>query len=253
MQPPQIFDNAALGSVRVVSDDTDTPYFVAADVCRALGYKNSRKAVADHVDAEDVTKRYTLSKGGKQQTLCVNESGVYALIFGSTLPRAREFKRWVTSEVLPAIRRGGMYAPAGALAALESRVLALETSRRLPVDAGEQVLTPGIEHQAACGRGGKGLYVCDYNGRSIVVVGDASRRYRRRLKALGGRYCPFLRRSDGGCMPGWVFPLRYKGYVLEQLSDVLADDPQDDAEADDDIAARRAARAEYIKSLGEDE
>ena len=118
------------------------------------------------------------------------------------------------------------------LLSLESRVRVLETSRRLPADAGEQILTPGIEHQAACSLGGKGLYVCDYNGRSIVVVGEASRRYRRRLKALGGRYCPFLRRSDGGCMPGWVFPLRYKGYVLEQLSDVLTDDPQDDTVAD---------------------
>lgn len=118
------------------------------------------------------------------------------------------------------------------LLSLESRVRALETSRRLSADAGEQILTPGIEHQAAYGLGGKGLYVCDYNERSIVVVGEASRRYRRRLKALGGRYCPFLRRGDGGSMPGWVFPLRYKGYVLEQLSDVLTDDPQDDTVAD---------------------
>ena len=117
------------------------------------------------------------------------------------------------------------------LLSLESRVRVLETSRRLPADAGEQILTPGIEHQAAYGLGGKGLYVCDYNERSIVVVGEASRRYRRRLKALGGRYCPFLRRGDGGSMPGWVFPLRYKGYVLEQLSDVLTDDPQDDTVA----------------------
>lgn len=117
------------------------------------------------------------------------------------------------------------------LLSLESRVRALETSRRLSADAGEQILTPGIEHQAAYGLGGKGLYVCDYNERSIVVVGEASRRYRRRLKALGGRYCPFLRRGDGGSMPGWVFPLRYKGYVLEQLSDVLTDDPQDDTVA----------------------
>lgn len=87
----------------------DMPWFNANDVCQALGYVNPRDAVADHVDDEDVAKRDTLTRGGKQQVNFVNESGLYALIFGSGKPKAKRFKRWVTSEVLPSIRRTGQY------------------------------------------------------------------------------------------------------------------------------------------------
>lgn len=85
------------------------PYFVGKDVAEVLGYSNSRKAIADHVDSEDkgVTKCYTL--GGTQQTTIINESGLYSLILASKLPTAKKFKRWVTSEVLPAIRKHGAY------------------------------------------------------------------------------------------------------------------------------------------------
>jgi anti-repressor protein len=87
----------------------DEPWFVAVDVCSALGYSNSRKAVADHVD--DLDKGVTLSDtpGGRQNVTVVNESGLYALIFGSRLEGARAFKRWVTAEVLPTLRRTGTY------------------------------------------------------------------------------------------------------------------------------------------------
>lgn len=85
------------------------PYFVGKDVAEVLGYSNSRKAIADHVDSEDkgVTKCYTL--GGTQQTTIINESGLYSLILSSKLPKAKEFKHWVTSEVLPTIRKHGAY------------------------------------------------------------------------------------------------------------------------------------------------
>lgn len=85
------------------------PYFVGKDVAEVLGYSNSRKAIADHVDSEDkgVTKCYTL--GGTQQTTIINESGLYSLILSSKLPDAKKFKRWVTSEVLPTIRKHGAY------------------------------------------------------------------------------------------------------------------------------------------------
>lgn len=87
----------------------ETPLFVAIDICTALGLSNARKAVADHVDTEDIIKAEIETKGGRQTVNCVNESGLYALIFGSKLENAKRFKRWVTNEVLPAIRKQGRY------------------------------------------------------------------------------------------------------------------------------------------------
>lgn len=85
------------------------PYFIGKDVANILGYSNTRKAINDHVDEEDkgVTKCDTL--GGKQDLIVINESGLYSLILSSKLPTAKKFKRWVTSEVLPAIRKTGRY------------------------------------------------------------------------------------------------------------------------------------------------
>ena len=88
----------------------ESPLFVAVDICSSLGYANSSKAIKDHVDPEDLIKSEIIDKLNRIQTVnCVNESGLYALIFGSKLDTAKRFKRWVTSEVLPAIRRTGRY------------------------------------------------------------------------------------------------------------------------------------------------
>lgn len=103
---PFQFESHAL---RITLGSDGEPWFNAVDVCGVLGHSNTRKAIADHVDAEDVTKRYTLTAGGRQSQNHVNESGLYALIFGSTLPKAKQFKRWVTHEVLPTIRKTGGY------------------------------------------------------------------------------------------------------------------------------------------------
>lgn len=102
---PFNFDGQA---VRVVVDDAE-PWFHAGDVCAALGYANPRDAVSRHVDDEDVAKHDTLSTGGPQTANHVNESGLYALVFGSRLDSAKRFKRWVTHEVLPAIRKNGSF------------------------------------------------------------------------------------------------------------------------------------------------
>ena len=97
--------------VRTATDEHGEVWFVANDICAALGLENPRKAVADHVYEDDVTQRDTTDSLGRQQlTNHVNESGLYALIFGSRKPEAKRFKRWVTSEVLPAIRKDGYYA-----------------------------------------------------------------------------------------------------------------------------------------------
>lgn len=108
----QIFSNSEFGNIRTVTIDGE-PWFVGKDIAEALGYSNSRKALIDHVDNEDkgVTNRYTL--GGIQNLTIINESGLYSLIFGSKLDSAKKFKRWVTSEVLPAIRKSGHYEAPG--------------------------------------------------------------------------------------------------------------------------------------------
>ena len=88
----------------------DLPLFVAIDVASALGFQKPSNAVFQHVDTEDLIKQEITDKLGRAQTVnCVNESGLYALIFGSKLKSAKRFKRWVTSEVLPAIRKTGRY------------------------------------------------------------------------------------------------------------------------------------------------
>lgn len=87
----------------------ETPLFVAIDIAKALGFKDQTNAIKLHVDPEDLTKQEIETKGGRQTVNCVNESGLYALIFGSKLESAKRFKRWVTSEVLPAIRKTGQY------------------------------------------------------------------------------------------------------------------------------------------------
>jgi len=106
----KIFEHEQFGSVRTILIDGQ-PWFVGKDVAEALGYTNTRKALLDHVDVEDkntVTIRDG-NKGNPNQTI-INESGVYCLIIKSKLETARQFKRWVTSEVLPSIRKYGVYA-----------------------------------------------------------------------------------------------------------------------------------------------
>lgn len=106
------------------------PLFVALDVCSALGYAKARNAVAQHVDPEDLIKSDIDTNGGRQTINCVNESGLYALIFGSKLESAKRFKRWVTSEVLPAIRKTGRYEAQETITPAEQRAIQREVAIR---------------------------------------------------------------------------------------------------------------------------
>ena len=108
MSELQVFQNAEFGSVRTTTVNGEV-MFVAKDIATILGYSNPRDAINNHVDDEDkgVAKCDTL--GGVQDLTIINESGLYSLILSSKMPNARKFKRWVTAEVLPAIRRHGMY------------------------------------------------------------------------------------------------------------------------------------------------
>lgn len=107
----QVFKNNEFGELRTVVVD-DEPWFVGKDVAAALGYgegKSLANAVANHVDVEDKGVTEMMTPGGKQQMVIINESGLYSLILSSKLPTAKKFKRWVTSEVLPSIRKHGGY------------------------------------------------------------------------------------------------------------------------------------------------
>lgn len=109
MQELQIFKNKEFGEVRTVTIDNE-PWFVGKDVATALGYERATKAIQDHVNEEDKDEiPIQDSIGRMQKTPIINESGLYALIFGSKLESAKRFKHWVTSEVLPTIRKTGGY------------------------------------------------------------------------------------------------------------------------------------------------
>ena len=100
--------NEMFGDLRIVMVDND-PWFVGKDVAEVLGYSNASKAVIKHVDDEDKGVNEMDTPGGKQNIIIINESGLYSLILKSKLPEAKQFKRWVTSEVLPSIRKDGGY------------------------------------------------------------------------------------------------------------------------------------------------
>lgn len=108
MNEIQIFKNEEFGAVRTVEIDGE-PWFVGKDVTSILGYQNASKALSDHVDDEDKLNNESLSSLGQRGGWLVNESGLYSLILRSNIPSAKRFKRWVTSEVLPQIRKTGAY------------------------------------------------------------------------------------------------------------------------------------------------
>lgn len=108
MNQLEIFKNREFGEIRTVTVDGE-PWFVAKDIAEILQYTNTQKAIRDHVDEEDkLTERIVLS-GQNREVICINESGLYSLILSSKMPGAKRFKRWVTAEVLPQIRRTGTY------------------------------------------------------------------------------------------------------------------------------------------------
>lgn len=108
MEQLKIFENPDFGRVRVVENDGE-PWFVGKDVAEILGYANASKALADHVDDEDKLNNDSLSSLGQRGGWLINESGLYSLILSSKLPQAKAFKHWVTSDVLPSIRKTGGY------------------------------------------------------------------------------------------------------------------------------------------------
>lgn len=135
-----VFENSEFGEIRTEVINGE-PWFVGKDVAEALGYSNASKAIGDHVESEDkgVTKCYTL--GGNQDLTIINESGLYSLILGSKLPTAKRFKHWVTSEVLPSIRKTGSYQQTPPLTTAEQ----IQLIAKGCVELTQQVATLGAE------------------------------------------------------------------------------------------------------------
>lgn len=131
MNELQIFNHPDFGQIRTVTIN-DEPWLVGKDVAQVLGYKNPQEAIRTHVDPEDKGVSEILTPGGKQQIPVINESGLYSLILSSKLPGAKKFKHWVTSEVLPSIRKHGAYmTPETLQAAILNPDTMIELCRRL--------------------------------------------------------------------------------------------------------------------------
>ena len=161
MNELQIFNNPEFGEIRTI-DQNGEPWFVGKDVAQALGYgegKSLSNAVANHVDEQDKGVTELMTPGGTQKMVIINESGLYSLCFGSKLEGAKRFKRWVTSEVLPQIRKTGSYIMPkmtkemqaiflldNRTAQLDQRVTALENNA--VIDYGQQrTLANAVNHR----------------------------------------------------------------------------------------------------------
>ena len=167
MNDLQIFSNEEFGQVRTVALDSGF-WFVGKDVANALGYSNSRDAIATHVEPEDKGVRKFDTLGGKQNLVIINESGLYSLIFGSRLKSAKRFKRWVTAEVLPALHKTGHYETQNyspemqailihdkKLIKMDERVTTLENTMTIDY-AQQQALGEAVNYVVIDALGGKG-------------------------------------------------------------------------------------------------
>lgn len=135
MNEIKVFENDAFGSVRTMDMEGEV-WFVGKDVAEILGYTNPSKALADHVDEEDKLNNESLSSLGQRGGWLINESGLYSLVLSSKLPTAKQFKRWITKEVIPSIRKTGGYfaTPKTYVEALRALADAEEEKERLALE-----------------------------------------------------------------------------------------------------------------------
>lgn len=142
MNELQVFSNSDFGEIRAIEIDGE-PWFVGKDIAAALGYCDTSDALKRHVDDEDKLTRCFTDSGQSREMYVINESGVYSLIFSSKLPKAKEFKRWVTAEVLPSIRKHGAYiAPQAQPQGVEAAAL---QSVLQPFAAAMETLTAAVQ------------------------------------------------------------------------------------------------------------
>lgn len=184
MEQLEIFENKEFGQVRTINIDGE-PWFVGKDVAKILGYKDTSDAMRRHVDDEDKLTRCFTDSGQKRELYIINESGLYSVILSSKLPSAKRFKRWVTSEVLPAIRKTGIYdmdeySPEmkailmhdKKLVKIDNRVTDLEN--HMTIDYGEQVVLGDEVNKAVLDALG-GKYSNAYNEIGKKVFAECNR------------------------------------------------------------------------------
>lgn len=165
------FQHEAFGSVRVATINGEV-FFVGKDVAEILGYSNPSKALIDHVEEEDKLNNESLLSLGQRGGWLINESGLYALIFSSHMPKARQFKRWVTSEVLPSIRKHGLYATDELLQNPDFLIRALEELKAERAMRKDLEIVTRVQSQQIAELQPKASY-CD------IVIQRTSLRYRR--------------------------------------------------------------------------
>lgn len=195
MNELQIFTNAEFGSVRTTVIDGE-PFFVGKDVAEILGYRDTSDALKRHVDEEDKLTRCFADSGQNREMYIINESGLYSLILRSQLLKARKFKRWVTSEVLPAIRRHGMYAIDEMLENPDLAIAALTKLKEERTRRKELELTTAIQNQQIAELKPKASYydLILQNRNTVPVTqiakdyGMSGRRFNELLHDLGIQY-----------------------------------------------------------------
>ena len=214
MSELKIFENEQFGRIRTMEIDS-TPYFVGKDVAEVLGYTNPPKALKDHVDDEDkLTEQIVMSGQGRNVTI-INESGLYSLILSSKLPKAKEFKHWVTSEVLPAIRKHGVYAVDEVLENPDMLISALQALKEEREKAKRLTETVAVQEQQISELQPKASYYdVVLNCKDLVSVTEIAKDYGKSAKWLNEKLHELgIQFKQGGKI--WLLYQRYaeKGYT----------------------------------------
>ena len=222
MNDIQVFNSEQFGEVRTAGTAQE-PIFCAADICRALGYNNGRDAISRHCDEGDVVKHDTPTKSGVQNMTFVTESGLYSLIFGSKLESAKQFKKWVTSDVLPSIRKHGMYATEATVESMlndpENAILMLQAyqkERKERMAAQQQV--EKLEAQAIEDKP-KIIYADAVKGStSSCLIGELAKMIAQNGYPIGEkRLFQWLRDNHYLCSYGERFNQPYQQYIEQGL------------------------------------
>lgn len=216
----QIFEHQDFGQVRTIEQNGQT-WFVGKDIANILGYTNASKALNDHVDEEDKLNNVSLSSLGQRGGWLVNESGLYSLILGSQLPTAKKFKHWVTSEVLPSIRKHGAYMTEATLAQsiinpefLEQIAATLreeQNSRKLAEEKADQLQLENKQLQKKASY--LDLILATNNSVNVTQIaldyGISAEKLNTKLHLMGIQYV---------CHNQWVLYEKYKdkGYVVSE-------------------------------------